>query len=600
MKTASEKLAALRDEMARSGVQGYLVPRSDEFLGEYVPESAERLAWLTGFTGSAGFAVVLEARAAVFSDSRYTIQLGQQIDNLLFEAERLKPSALKGWIERHGVRGITMGFDPELHSVAEIKQIEVDLAPFDITLKPIVGSAGIAQGNLIDRIWTHRPGAPRSSVEPFLEVFAGRSAAQKREQIADDLQRDGYAAAILPDPLDMAWLLNIRGRDVVHTPVALSFGIIYADSSVDWVIDPARVDAEIARSLGNAVRIVPPEGVSDMIMKLKARAGRDPVLMDEHKTTYRLAQLLDDRNVNLKFGKDPCCLPRACKNEAEQQAMRDAHRKDGVAVVRFLYWLAQEALIGKITEITIDEKLKFFRAKDPAWRDSSFDTIAGMGPNGAIVHYRAMPETARVIGPDGLLLIDSGAQYACGTTDITRVVAIGTPDSAMRDHYTKVLKAHIAMADAIFPAGTTGVQIDTITRTPLWRAGMDFAHGTGHGVGVYLSVHEDGVSISSRGTGVLQPGMIVSDEPGYYLEGQYGIRLENLVLVKSSDRVAGQLEFETLTLVPFEPHLVKMSALTQDEKDWLAAYHTRVRDVIGPLLPDAERAWLDAVCGYFM
>lgn len=596
MGQAAEKLTALRAQMQEAGVAGYLVPRADEFLDEYVPPSAERLSWLTGFDGSAGFALVLPEHAVVMSDSRYTIQLKQQVDKAVFETADVGRDGIAGWLKKHDVANITIGFDPSLHSVAEIKRLEKETEALGANFRPVTE-------NLIDRVWSDRPLSPRTSVEPFLEVFAGRSAAQKRELIADQLTTDGFAAAVLPSPADMAWLLNIRGRDVPHTPLALSMGVIYADGSVDWVIDPMRISPEIQRSLGNAVRIVPPENMADMVMKLKAKVGREPVLMDDRSTTYRLAQMLEDRNVRITLGKNPVIIPRACKTAEEQNSMRESHRKDAVAMIRFLHWLDEEAPKGKLDEMMVADKLISLRGMDPAWRDTSFDTIAGMGPNGAIVHYRATEKTNRKIKPDGLLLVDSGAQYAGGTTDITRTILVGEATDEMRTHYTAVLKAHIAMADAVFAKGTNGVQIDAIVRAPLWRQGMDFGHGTGHGVGCYLSVHEDGPRISSRGTEVLLPGMVVSNEPGYYREGEYGIRLENLVLVVPSTRATStdQLfyEFETLSLVPFDPNLTRLSMLTQAEQEWLATYHTRILEVVGPMLAGPERRWLEAIIKYF-
>jgi Xaa-Pro aminopeptidase len=589
----AERLAALRDQMAHAGITAYLVPRSDEFLGEYVPPHAERLAWLTGFSGSAGFALILADRAAVFSDGRYTLQLSQQVDRNLYQTGSMMGTGLIDWFADQQVAGLVIWFDPALHSVADIKRLESLLEPFAVTLRSI-------PGNLVDKIWRDQPDPPRTSVEPFLETFAGRSSAQKRQLIADQLSSDGYAAAVLADPADLAWLLNIRGRDVPHTPLALSAGVIYDDSSVDWIIDPIRVSDDILRSLGNAVRIVPPNMVPDMIMKMKAKVGREPVLMDDRKTSFQFAKLLEDRNVRLIFGKDPCIIPRACKTVAEQTAMRDAHRKDAVALIRFMMWFEENLPSGKLDELKIASKLEDFRARDPAFRGTSFDTIAGMGPNGAIIHYHANAATNRKIKPDSLLLLDSGAQYAGGTTDITRTFAVGTATEEMQAHYTAVLRAHIALASARFPHGTKGVQLDALPRAILWRDGLDYNHGTGHGVGCFLSVHEDAASISPRGQDVMLPGMIVSNEPGYYRAGDYGIRLENLVLcVASTNLPETFLEFETITLVPFDPQLARLSHMTSSERDWLAAYHTRIVDEIGPLLLPHERTWLEAVCGYF-
>jgi Xaa-Pro aminopeptidase len=598
-----ERLAAVRAEMARVGVAGYLVPKGDDYMGEYVPASAERLAWLTGFTGSNGMAVILADKALVVTDTRYSIQVKNQTDRKLYATSDRYADGVVKWFEKMRVQGEGIGFDPALHSIAEIKRLRGQFEPMGISLQPV-------DGNLIDRIWLDRPMPPHSGVEPFLETFAGMSVADKRARVADALQAQGMAAAFLSDPTDLMWLLNVRARDLPYTPVALSRGVIYADGTVEWLIDPLRVPLDIKRNFGNAVMVTPPEVFAETVMRLKAKVGKDKVLVDERTINYAIAQMLEDRNIALKLGASPVIEPRACKTPAEQSSIRDAHRKDAVAIIRFLAWFDSEAPRGQLDEVGIADKLLSLRKLDPAFRGPSFETIAGFGPNGAIVHYKAEQNTARRITGDNLLLLDSGGQYVGGTTDITRTIAVGDATEDMRVHYTTVLKSHIAVARAVFPAGAVGSHIDALARAPLWQRGLDFGHRVGHGVGCYLSVHEPATDLSARGHDPILPGMVVSNEPGYYREGAYGIRLENLVVVVPADVTSPLVEgggdstkfyrFDTLSLVPFDPSLTKLSMIDQAEKEWLAAYHARILHEVGPLLPAQDRAWLETVCAYFM
>ncbi len=594
MLSQSERIAALRSEMVKVGVDGYLIPRGDEYLGEYVPPCNERLEWVTGFTGSNGVALLVATKGVVVTDARYGIQVRAQVDRKFFETTDQFNDGLVKFIQKHKIQNVTIGFDPAVHGIAAIRNLRAQLDPFGIILKPI-------DGNLVDRIWHDRPLAPHSGVEAFLETYAGLSAADKRTIIAEKLNDMGVAAAFLADPTDIAWLLNVRARDLAMVPVALSRAVIYADGTVEWVIDPLRVPLEVKRNLGNAVSIMPPESFPETIMRLKSRALRDPVLVDERMTSYAIAQMMEDRNIILKLGTSPVVIPRACKTSAEQQSIRDAHRRDAVALIRFLSWFEGEVGRGQLDELAVADKILWFRKQDPAFRGPSFETIAGYGSNGAIVHYRADENTSRKIMGNGLLLLDSGGQYVGGTTDITRVLAVGDPTDEMRVHYTTVLKSHIAVARAVFPRGTSGAFLDALSRAPLWVGGIDYGHRLGHGVGCFLSVHEPSVDLSAKGRDEIFLGMLISNEPGYYREGEYGIRLENLVLVVPADMVGPEYRtLDTVSLVPFDPALTKLSMLSAEEKEWLSAYHTRILDEIGPMLPQADRMWAEMTCRYFM
>lgn len=600
MEMTRARVADLRAQMELLGIEGYLIPRASAYLGEYMSESDERLAWLTGFTGSAGIALVLKDRAVVMSDSRYTAQLREQVERTVFQTGDSVAQGIHGWLKQVGTENAKIGFDPALFSIGEIRKLTEQLVPLCITLEPI-------QDNLIDMIWHDRADPPHSGVEPFLDVYAGMAARDKIQMIADTLKQMNVAAAFLSDPADMAWLLNVRARDCPHIPIALSRGVIYADGQVEWVIDPLRVPLEIKKNLGNAVQITPPESLEETVMRIKARAVRDPVLIDERATSYRLAQMLEDRNIVLKPGRSPVVIPRACKTNAEQTSIREMQIKDAVALIRFLAWFDSEAPRGMLDEIGVADKLLSFRKLEPAFRGLSFDTIAGFGAHGALPHYRATAKTSKRITGDSLLLLDSGGQYVGGTTDITRTLAVGTPTDAMQEDYTAVLKAHIAVARAVFPRGTAGGFLDAIARAPLWARGLDFGHRLGHGVGCYLGVHEDAANLSMKGPPeALERGMYVSNEPAYYKTGAYGIRLENLVLVVDADLPPGVTDgtmyyaLDTVSLVPFDPALTKLSRLNREEKEWLAAYHTRILDTVGPLLPASDRAWLETVVRYFL
>ncbi len=576
----AKKLADLRAVLEKEGVDGFIVPRADEYQGEYVPAAADRLRWLTGFTGSAGLAIILKDKAIVMSDGRYTIQLRQEIAPELFETADSTKMVPGEWIAANAA-GKVIGYDPRLHTPREIKA----LADKGIAVKPLAHNA-------VDVIWDDRPAAPSAPVSAFPISSAGLSVQDKLDQVAGILKEKKLDGALIALPDSIAWLLNIRSSDIPHIPVALSYALAHGNGTLDWFIAKDRVGDEVLKTFGNRVSIHAPSDLPAAIANLRGRK----ILADERRTAVWFTDFMQRSGIDLVDLKDPVIALKARKNEAEKQSMRRAHIRDGVAMVRFLKWLSEEAGKEKLTEMDVEAKLQSFRAMAPEYRDSSFDTIAGYGPNGAIVHYRATGKTNLTLKKGSLLLLDSGAQYADGTTDITRTIALGKPDSEMRRNFTLVLKAHIAVATARFPQGTTGAQIDALARAPLWQHNLDYAHGTGHGVGCYLSVHEEAASISPRGHDALEEGMILSNEPGYYKEGAYGIRIENLLLVKADGvcQATGKpmLAFETLTFAPMDLSLVDKKLLSPMESHWLTTYHRQVFDMLSPFLDTKERAWL--------
>jgi Xaa-Pro aminopeptidase len=583
--TQSDRLAALRARLAAAGVQGFVIPRSDEHLGEYVPPSAERLAWLTGFTGSAGMAIVLPDRAAVFTDGRYTLQVRDQADPALWECRHITEEPPAAWLKQHAA-GLTIGYDPWLHAGPAIERLS---AP-GVTFAPL-------PDNPLDAAWADRPAPPLAEAVPHPIAFAGKTAEEKRGEAAAALREAGEDAAILADPHSLAWLLNIRGGDLAHTPLALGFALLHADARVDLFMAPEKVSAETRAHLGNAVTVRPR---SELPAAIDALAGRR-VRLDAEATPAWFADRLRAAGAAIATGEDPCRMPRACKNTVECSGARAAHRRDAAAMARFLAWFAAEAPKGGLTEISAAARLLAFRREGEHFRAESFPAISGAGEHGAIVHYRVTPETDRRIAPDECYLIDSGGQYLDGTTDITRTLWTGTgpAPATLRDRATRVLKGHIALATARFPAGVAGPHLDALARRALWDAGLDYDHGTGHGVGSFLSVHEGPAAFSRAARVVaLREGMILSDEPGFYAQGEYGIRLENLLLVVPSTLGVAKpfLEFETLTLAPFDRALIDAALLTQGEREWLDAYHARVFAEVAPLVDIATRAWLERAC----
>ena len=582
------RVARLREVAARSGVDAILVPHADEYMNEYVPPCAQRLAWLTGFSGSAGLAVVARKAAALFVDGRYILQAPQQVDTGIFEVLQVPAAKLSEWLESHLKADAVVGFDPRLHAPSTLEDLEKELESKRIKLKAL-------SRNPVDRIWgRNRPSPPQNPVVPHPLKYAGKSADDKIKEVQAVLKKGGQDAVVLTLPNSICWLFNIRGSDVAHNPVALAFAIVPASGKPELFIDPAKVGTEAKTHLAGLTKLSEPAALEARLTALK-QAGKTVRLSPG--TAVWFYRKLKGGKARIVRATDPCILPKARKNATEIKGARAAHKRDGAAVVRFLAWLDGEGSNGGIDEITASRRLETVRSETQALKEISFDTISGSGPNGAIVHYRVSAATNRHLQPGELYLVDSGAQYLDGTTDITRTVAIGTPTREMQERFTLVLKGHIAIATARFPRGTRGVDLDPFARKALWEAGLDYDHGTGHGVGSYLSVHEGPQSISKAGMTALEPGMIISNEPGYYRKGVYGIRIENLVLVKEPSKIDGGerelMSFETLTLAPIDRRLVVAEMLAPAELDWLNAYHRRVRESIGPELGPQDREWLE-------
>jgi len=585
-----ERVRQLRDLMARRGLDAVLVPRSDEYQGEYVAPCAERLAWLTGFTGSAGLAAVARTTAALFVDGRYVVQAPRQVDAGTFEIQQIPEAKLDAWLGKQLKAGAMVGFDPWLHTAGTIEDLEKSLQAKDIGLRAL-------RRNLVDQVWGGgRPKPPANPVVPHPLRYAGKPAEHKIAELQAALRVDGQDMVILTLPDSIAWLFNIRGSDVAHNPVALAFALVPASGKPEIFIDPIKVKAEARSHLAKLAKISAPSALAERMVALRATPKR--IRLDPNTAASWFFRKLRRGKARIVRGSDPCLLPKARKNAAEIKGARIAHVRDGAAVTRFLAWLDREAPSGKLDEITAARRLEAIRSETQALKEISFDTISGSGPNGAIVHYRVTTTTNRKLKTAELFLVDSGAQYLDGTTDITRTVAIGKPTPEMQERFTLVLKGHIAIAMACFPKGTRGVDLDPFARRALWQAGLDFDHGTGHGIGSYLSVHEGPQSISKRGMVALEPGMIISNEPGYYKEGAYGIRIENLVLVGEAETPAGgeraMMRFETLTLAPIDRRLVLSGLLSAEELNWLNDYHARVAGMIAPELGPDDRAWLEA------
>ncbi len=583
-----DRLVALRTELARLGFAGFLCPRGDEHQGEYVAPRAERLRWLTGFTGSAGLAVVLAGKAAIFVDGRYTLQVRSQVDGGSFEYRHLVDDPAGEWLAANAPRAARIGYDARLHTPDGLAKLRVAAERGGIELVAL-------EADPIDAVWKDQPPAPIAPIVVHPDRFSGRSGAAKRDELAEQLKRDGVAAAVISDPASIAWLLNLRGADVPHTPLPLSFAMLNADGAVDWFVEPMKLDDDVPAHLGNQVRLASPDAFGAALDGLGAQQAS--VLLDGATGSVWIHDRLTKAGARVVRGQDPCALPKARKNAAELAGSRAAHLRDGAALARFFAWVAAEMPSGELDELTLSDRLLAARRQGEYFRDTSFDTISGAGANGAIVHYRSSPATNRKVLAGELYLVDSGAQYLDGTTDVTRTIAIGQPNAEQRDRFTRVLKGHIAIATARFPRGTTGSQLDPFARRALWNAGLDFDHGTGHGVGSYLSVHEGPHRISKLPNAVaLEPGMIVSNEPGYYKTGAYGIRIENLVAVRELELPGAErpmLAFETLTLCPIDLSLVEPALLVADEIAWLDAYHARVAKMLRPLVDATTSAWLD-------
>ncbi|GAB4521266.1 MAG: aminopeptidase P family protein [Amphiplicatus sp.] len=585
---AARHLPLLRAEMKKRGVDGFIVPHDDEYQNEYIPAYAERLMWVSGFSGSAGAAVVLMDRAVIFVDGRYTLQARAEVDDAFFEYESIPDTSPAEWLAKNARKGWRVGYDPMLHTSAGLARLEAAAKRAGFELVPL-------KDNPIDAAWAGQPPRPAAKIIPHPVAFAGKSSEEKRREIAAAVKAAGADALLVTAPPSIAWLFNIRGGDVARTPLPLGRAIVHADGAASLFVAPEKVDNALSGHLGDAVDIRPEEGVIDALGALGEKGAK--VAVDPALAPARFVSLLKESGARVIELADPCALPRACKNDAELAGARAAHERDGAAVTRFLHWLASEAQGGDVDEITAAKKLEELRRETGELVDISFDTISGAGPNGAIVHYRVNTRTNRRLQPGELFLIDSGAQYRNGTTDITRTVAIGRPTAEMRDRFTRVLKGHIALATARFPEGVTGHQLDALARRPLWEAGLDYDHGTGHGVGSFLGVHEGPQRIAKTANSQpLRPGMIVSNEPGYYKTGAFGIRIENLVVVTPPEPVEGgeraMMGFETLTLAPIELDLVVPSLLSEHERHWLNKYHARVRQTLTPRLPKDVADWL--------
>ena len=596
MNTHEARLEALRKELKARGLDGFVVPISDEHMSEYVGAYAQRLAWLTGFGGSAGAAAVLANDAAVFVDGRYTLQVRDQVEERLFSYQSTLSTSMTLWLAEHAVAGAKIGFDPWLHGKPWVDACSAALAAKGAALVP-------TDGNPIDAIWADQPAPSLAPAVVQTTVLAGQSSEAKRSAVAEWLTGNGLDAAVISALDSVAWLLNLRGADVARTPVALSFVLAHADGTAELFIEEAKVTPELRAHLGNAVTVRPREA---FVPQLQALAGKR-VAVDPERTVQAVFAALEGAGAKVLTRTDPTIIPKAVKNSAEQSGQRASQARDGAAVAKFLHWLSIAAPTGGETELSAAARLQAFREEAPELRDLSFDTISGAGANAAQCHYKVSEESNIPIAPGSIYLVDSGGQYADGTTDITRTVWIGPgqPTPEHKDRFTRVLKGHIALGTAVFPQGTVGAQLDSLARMHLWQAGLDYAHGTGHGVGSFLSVHEGPQRIAKplggqAGTGQeLLAGMILSNEPGYYKSGEYGIRIENLVLVESRE-IAGMegeyLGFETLTFVPIDRTLVDESLLTPAELAWWNGYHAQVEAVLAPQLQGAALDWLKAAC----
>ena len=594
MPAYSERLATLRTRLAQEGLDGFVVPLTDEHMSEYVGGYAQRLAWLTGFQGSAGTAVVLAGEAAMFTDGRYTLQVREQVDGADWTYAQVPQESIAGWLAGHAPQGGRIGYDPWLHTREWVERTAAALAPRGGTLVPVAA-------NPIDALWSDRPEPSDAPLAVQPDTLAGRSAADKRAEIADWLRAQGADALVLSALDSVAWAFNVRGTDVTHTPVALSYALVAEDGTAELFVAPDKIGDEVHRHLGNAVRV---RDKAEFASALRNLAGKR-VAVDPERAVAAIFDALDAGGATLLPMRDPVVLAKAIKNPAEIAGHHAAQARDAAALVRFLKWFEETAPAGTLTELDVVARLHDFRAETGVLKDESFETISATGAHGASPHYKVTDESNAPILPGQLFLIDSGGQYADGTTDITRVMPVTEPTAEMRDRFTRVLKGHIAVATAIFPDGTTGAQIDAFARRPLWEAGLDFAHGTGHGIGAYLSVHEGPQRIAQPtypGGGPLEPlraGMLPSNEPGYYKAGEYGIRIENLMLVVEHTPAGGDatmLAFQTTSFVPIERRLIEPALLTPDERAWLDAYHAETLRRATPLLDADTRAWLEEKC----
>jgi Xaa-Pro aminopeptidase len=594
MSTYEARLQALREQLKADRLDGFVVPLTDEHMSEYVGSYAQRLAWLTGFQGSAGSAVVLPEEAAIFVDGRYTLQVRDQVDGRHWSYQSVLETSVADWLKTHAPDGGRIGYDPWLHTKDWVKKAREALAEKGAELVAV-------RRNPIDAVWADKPEPSRARLVVHPDSYAGKSSAAKRQEIAEWLHEQKADAAVLSALDSIAWTFNVRGQDVEHTPVALSFALVNEDGTADLFVASEKIGDDVRQHLGNGVRVHERDAFEPYLRSL---AGKT-VIADPERAVAAIFEALEGAGAKVVQKRDPAVLPKALKNEAEIEGHRAAQARDGAALSRFLHWISVEAPKGTVDELKAVETLHRFRQECGDLRDTSFDTISGAGPNGAIVHYRVTEATNRPIEMNSLYLVDSGGQYPDGTTDVTRTVAIGVPTAEMRDRFTRVLKGHIALARALFPEGTRGSQLDTLARQYLWRAGLDYAHGTGHGVGAYLAVHEGPQRISPVGSSQpggdepLKAGMFLSNEPGYYKTGEYGIRIENLVLVVPQQIEGAEkkmLGFETLTFAPIDRNLIDLSLLNDEERQWVDDYHAQVLTIVGPQLEGEVKDWLWEQC----
>ena len=594
MSTYADRLKALREQLKIEKLDGFVVPLTDEHMSEYVGSYAQRLAWLTGFEGSAGSAVVLPEEAAIFVDGRYTLQVRQQVSPTEWSYQSVPETSTTQWLEGHAPKGARIGYDPWLHTRDWVKKAKEALATRGAELVPV-------ERNPIDEIWKDRPEASKAHLVVQPNEYAGKSGAEKRTEIGDWLGKHHAETAVLSALDSIAWAFNIRGQDVTHTPVALAYALVHSDGTADLFVASEKIAPEVRQHLGNGVRLHERAAFERALSDLKGKT----VVVDPERAVAAIFEALDKAGAKILPLRDPTILPKAIKNPAEIAGQKAAQERDGAAIVRFLHWVDEEAPKGELDELKASDQLEALRRANSELRDLSFDSISGAGPNGAIVHYRSSEKTNRKLETGTLYLIDSGGQYVDGTTDITRTIPIGEPTAEMRDRFTRVLKGHIAIATAVFPKGTRGSQLDSFARRPLWEAGLDYAHGTGHGVGSFLSVHEGPQRISpvgssqSGGDEPLQEGMILSNEPGYYKTGEFGIRIENLVLVVAREIEGAEKEmlgFETLTFAPIDRRLVDSEMLDTEELIWLNCYHAHVLARISPTLGESDLEWLRVAC----
>ena len=594
MSSYADRLAALREQLKADQLDGFVVPLTDEHMSEYVGSYAQRLEWLTGFKGSAGSAVVLPEEAAIFTDGRYTIQVRQQVSPTEWSYQSVPETSVAKWLQENAPNGARIGYDPWLHTSEWVKQATKSLAAKGAELVAV-------KRNPIDAVWADRPEPSKARLTVQPDEYAGKGSAEKRHDMADWLAKEGADAAVLAALDSIAWTFNVRGTDVTHTPVALAFALVNADGTADLFVEGEKIGDDVRAHLGNGVRLHERHEFEHYLKSL----GGKLVAVDPERSVAAITQALEEGGARILSRRDPAVLPKAVKNATEVAGHKAAQARDGAAVSRFLRWVEQEGPKGEIDEMIAQDKLLGFREQLGGLKDLSFDTISAFGPNGALPHYKGTAESNLRFTTGTLYLVDSGGQYQDGTTDITRTVPVGEPTAEMIDRFTRVLQGHIAIATAIFPKGTRGSQLDSFARRPLWEAGCDFAHGTGHGVGAFLAVHEGPQRISPVGSSQaggdepLQAGMIISNEPGYYKQGEYGIRIENLVLVVEKPVPGGDKEtlgFETLTYVPIDKRLIDANSLSDRELEWLNAYHAKVLALIGPQLEGEDRAWLERQC----